>query len=105
MCRKWKKDKNSCPDQSKCFYLHREVYDPFKLPNAMPAKLQPDGVAEAKAKSKSKEKAYVAVQVPQEEQVSFNEVRHDCDYPRDDSRWSRLRDGENLHGQVAFQCL
>ena len=50
----------------------------------MPAKLQPDAAPKAKAKAKAKEKAYIA-KVQQDSEVAFNEVKNDCDYPRDES--------------------
>jgi len=81
-CRKWADDKKSCPDQSKCYYLHRATFDPFAAPKAMPAKTQAEEPA-PKAKAKTK-RANVA-RVQQDDSVAFTDVKNDCDYPRDES--------------------
>ena len=83
-CRKWADDKKSCPDQSKCYYLHRAVFDPFAVPKAMPAKTQAEEPA-PKAKAKAKTKRANVARVQQDDSVAFTEVKNDCDYPRDES--------------------
>jgi hypothetical protein len=83
-CRKWAEDNKSCPDQSKCFYLHRATYDPFKDPKAMPAKLQAEEPA-PKAKAKAKAKKALVARVQQDDSIAFNDVKNDCDYPREES--------------------
>ena len=84
MCRKWEADRKSCPDQSKCYYLHRVTFDPFKDPKAMPAKLQSEEAA-PKGKAKAKPKKALVAKVQPDSEVAFNEVKNDCDYPRDES--------------------
>ena len=83
-CRKWANDNNSCPDQTKCCYLHRTQFDPFATSKAMPAKTQAEEPA-AKAKAKAKTKRANVARVQQDDSVAFNEVKNDCDYPRDES--------------------
>ena len=82
-CRKWQDDHKSCPDQSKCHYLHRVEFDPYKDPKAMPAKLQEEAAPKAKAKAKAKRGLVAKLQ--QDDQVAFKEVKNDCDYPREES--------------------
>jgi len=85
VCRKWDLDHKSCPDQAKCRYLHRKIFDPFKE-KALPAKLQSGAEPKPKAKAKAKGSAKKAcVAKVQEDQVAFQDVMNDCDYPRDDS--------------------
>ena len=95
ICYKWKNDSADCPDQKKCSYLHRSVWNPYSakskalaahaLTTPAPA-APPASTAAAKARAKAKaQQAVVAVPTrpsDAEAEVTYENIKSNCDYPR-----------------------